>query len=86
MYAKLVGAFAIAGGILMMLAVILSSSGPLFYTEKPPSTNTNPLVGPVYFDSTNDKLYKVCDGTTLVYVIDTGGSAVANSPECRKTK
>ena len=86
MYVKIIGAFAVAAGIVMVLAALLSSSGTLFYIEKPPSTNTNPLVGPVFFDNTNDKLYKVCDGTTLIYVIDTGGSAVANSPECRKTK
>lgn len=86
MYVKIIGALATAAGIMMGIAVILSSSSPLVYTEKPPSTNRDPLVGPVFFDKTNDKLYKVCDGTTLVYVIDTGGSAVANSPECRKTK
>lgn len=55
-------------------------------TEKPINTNTDPHVGPVFFDDTNKNVYKVCDGTTLVYVIDHGGSAVANSPECRKKK
>lgn len=42
--------------------------------------NTDPRVEEVYMG--ND-LYKICDGTTLVYTKSVGGtSAVENSPEC----
>lgn len=39
----------------------------------------DPRVGTVWLDNSNSKR---CDGTTLVYSIDRGGSTIPNSPEC----
>jgi len=43
--------------------------------------NKDPNAGPVFF---TDTMYKVCDGTTLVYKSPTGLYAIPNSPECAK--
>jgi hypothetical protein len=40
---------------------------------------TDPKKGDVILSDTSRKY---CDGTTLVYEIDRGGTAIPNSPEC----
>lgn len=72
----------IAVSIIAAIVALVTFTG--VQIEKPKDVNTDPQTGPVFFDRTNQNVYKVCDGTTLVYVIDKGGSAVANSSECRK--
>lgn len=44
--------------------------------------NKDPKQGPV---SITETIYKVCDGTTLIYVKSPNGlDAITNSPECVK--
>ena len=71
--------------------VLLASCGPVQASsseETRPERNTNPKVGWVYVstDPHGGKVYKRCDGGTLVYAMyeyRRGGlTAIANSPEC----
>lgn len=71
--------------------VLLASCGPAQTSsseETRPEQNTDPKVGWVYVftDPQCGKVYKKCDGGTLVYVMydyRRGGlTAIANSPEC----
>lgn len=70
--------------------VLLASCGPAQSSseEARPERNTNPKVGWVYVstDPHGGKVYKRCDGGTLIYAMyeyRRGGlTAIANSPEC----
>lgn len=70
--------------------VLLASCGPVQSSseEARPEQNTDPKVGWVYVstDPQCGKVYKRCDGGTLLYIMydyRRGGlTAIANSPEC----
>lgn len=60
----------------LVVAIGLSACGADQYSDG----NKDPHRGWV---KVSNYTWKKCDGTTMVYEIDRGGSTVPNSPECR---
>ena len=83
---KLLGV--IVGTITSVALLVSCSPAQSSSEETRPERNTNPKVGWVYVstDPHGGKVYKRCDGGTLVYAMyeyRRGGlTAIANSPEC----
>lgn len=73
------GIASIVAGLLLVGMCVLLISIWMPSSNKP--VITDPRKGVV---SVTEYTSKYCDGTTLVYEIDRGGTAVPNSPECEK--
>jgi hypothetical protein len=65
-------------GIIVVGVVVLFAANATS-PKTPPITD--PRKGVV---SLSEYSNKYCDGTTLVYEIDRGGTAIPNSPECQR--
>jgi hypothetical protein len=68
--------------IIPIVGIIVVGVVVLFAANAPKTTPiTDPRKGVV---SLSEYSNKYCDGTTLVYEIDRGGTAIPNSPECQR--